>query len=142
MKNKTTVFMFLIFVLLAIVAVIVTVNKDNNKDKESEIKYAVTGTQAINSRMVVKVMAGVFAGEDVDPFAYVRLIDKFNMPYYPLNGFTKLSMNKGDSKEMSFEFSYPKTAECILEIKDSSGKVTKYEVTFPEVINQPIQNIK
>ena len=134
--------MFLILVFLAIVAVVVTINKSNKSDEKAEIKYAITSTQAVNNKVIVKVMAAVFNGEKVDPFAYVRLIDDLGMLYYPLNGFAKPSLNKGDSLEIAFEFNNPKTPDNILEIKDSFGNKFYINLTFPELVNQTKQNIK
>ena len=142
MKNRAAIFMFLILVFLAIVAVVVTINKSNKSNEKAEIKYAITSTQAVNNKVIVKVMAAVFNGEKVDPFAYVRLVDGLGMPYYPLNGFAKPSLNKGDFLEIAFEFNNPKTPDNILEIKDSFGNKVYVNLTFPELVNQTQQNIK
>ena len=142
MKSKATIFMFLLLIILAVVAVVVTITKDGKSDERTEIKYAVTSTENVNSRIVIKVLAAVFNGEGVDPFTYVRLIDDSDTPYYPLNGFPKISLNKGDSLEMSFEFNYPSSVDCVLEIKDSGGNTNSFDVSFPELINMPQQNIK
>lgn len=141
MRNKVTILVFILVVLLAVTAVVLTVTKKNQNDELAEVKYAVTSTQEVNSKVVVKVTAAIFNGEDVDPFTYVRLIDTSDNPYYPLNGFLKLSLNKGDSIEQDFEFNYPSSVDCVLEIKDSSGNEFKTDIVFPEVINLPDQNI-
>lgn len=136
LKNRLVIFMFFILVFLAIVAVVVVINKSDKGNEKAEIKYVITNAQVKNNKLIVKVMAAVFKGKNVDPFTYVRLVDSLWIPYYPLNGFAKLSLNKGDSLEIAFEFNASKTPDNILEIKDSSNNKVYINLTFPELVNQ------
>ena len=127
--------------MLSVISVILVVRKNSKEESKGEVRYAVTATSIVNNKAVVKVLAGIFAGRDVDPFNYVRLTDRDGLPYYPINGFAKPSLSKGDDLEMEFEFFYPGTVECTLEIRDSQGGSTMLEVIFPELLDKKVVDI-
>lgn len=142
MKNKLIVLLSIFLLVLSVVAIVVLVLKDNKEKVEVQIQYAVTGTVVEDNRAKIKVMAGVFSGKDVDPFSHVRLVDDDKLPYYPLNGFSKPELNKGDSLEITFEFFNPGSVSNVLEIRGSDGKTQKFDISLPEVIKKDTANIK
>ena len=142
MKNKIIVLLSILLLLLSVVAIVVLVIKDNKQDIKIDVKYAVTSTKVEDNKAMITVMAGVFSGKAVDPFSNVRLVDNANSPYYPINGFKKPSLNKGDSLAITFEFFNPGTVDNILEIRNSSGDITKIDITLPEIVQKTTTNIK
>ncbi len=142
MKNKLIVLLSIVLLLLSVLAIVVLVVKDNKDKVEIDVKYAVTSSTVEDNKAKIKVMAGVFSGKDVDPYSYVKLIDDNELPYYPLNGFSKPSLGKGDSLELTFEFFNPGRVENILEIRNSAGVITRIAITLPEIIQKEAGNIK
>ena len=142
MKNKLIVLLSILLLILSVLATIVLVIKDNKEKVKADVKYAVTSTVVEDNKAKIKVLAGVFSGKDVDPYSYVKLIDDNDLPYYPLNGFSKPSLSKGDSFEITFEFFNPGRVENILEIRNSAGIVTKIDITLPEIVQKEATNIK
>jgi hypothetical protein len=141
-KNKLIVLLSILLLILSVLATVVLVIKDNKEKVKAEIKYAVTSTTVEDNKAKIKVLAGVFSGKDVDPYSNVKLIDDNDLPYYPLNGFSKPSLSKGDSFELTFEFFNPGRVENILEIVNSAGVVTRIEITLPEIVQKETTNIK
>lgn len=139
-KNLITT-LGLLLLLLSVTAVTLLVSNNTAVESKAEIRYAVTSTAIVNNKAVVKVLAGIFAGRNVDPFNYVRLVDENNLPYYPLNGYKKPSLGKGDSMELTFEFVYPDTINNKIELRNNQGAITSIDLTFPELINQDVVNI-
>lgn len=142
MKNKLIVLLSILLLMLSVLAIVVLVIKDNKGNVEIDVKYAVISTTVEDNKAKIKVLAGVFLGKDVDPYSYVKLIDDNDLPYYPLNGFSKLSLGKGDSSEMIFEFFNPGRVDNILEIKNSAGVLTRIEIILPEIVQKEATNIK
>ena len=142
MKNKLIVLLSICFLLLSVLAVVVLVIKDNKESVKVDVKYAVTSTTVEDNKAKIKVMAGVFSGKNVDPYSYVRLVDDYKLPYYPLNGFSKPSLAKGDSLEITFEFFNPERVDNVLEIQNSEGVITRIDITLPEIIQKDTTNIK
>lgn len=142
MKNKLIVLLSILLLILSVLATVVLVIKDNKEKVKADVKYAVTSTAVEDNKAKIKVLAGVFSGKDVDPYSYVKLIDDNDLPYYPLNGFSKPSLSKGDSFEITFEFFNPGRVENILEIKNSAGIVTRINITLPEIVQKETTNIK
>lgn len=142
MKNKLIVLLSILLLILSVLATVVLVIKDNKEKVKADVKYAVTSTAVEDNKAKIKVLAGVFSGKDVDPYSYVKLIDDNDLPYYPLNGFSKPSLSKGDSFEITFEFFNPGRVENVLEIKNSAGIVTRINITLPEIIQKETTNIK
>ena len=141
MNRRIISFLSVILLLLSVAAVILLVRKNSQEEGKGEVRYAVTATAIVNNKAVVRVLAGVFAGRDLDPFNYVRLTDREGLPYYPINGFAKPRLSKGDDMEIEFEFFYPGTVECTLEIRDSQGGSTLLDVVFPELMDKEIVDI-
>lgn len=141
MRNRVIPLLAVALLILSIVAIAILVSKNTQEQGKIEVRYAVTSTSIANNKAQVKVLAGVFSGQDVDPFQSVRILDQDNLPYYPLNGFAKPSLDKGDSMEIVFEFFYPTTIQNRLEITNSSGMATYVDITFPERFNQQIVDI-
>ncbi|MDD2371385.1 MAG: hypothetical protein PHQ32_05215 [Firmicutes bacterium] len=142
MKNKLIVLLSILLLLLSVISIVILVLKDSKQTVEVDIRYAVTSTTVEDNKAEIKVMAGVFSGKDVDPFSYVRLIDDYKLSYYPLNGFSKPSLNKGDSLEITFDFFNPDRVENVLEIKNSAGVITRIDITLPEIINKETTGIQ
>ncbi len=142
MKNKLIVLLSIFLLLLSVVSIVVLVIKDNKQAIKVDVRYAVTSTTVKDNKAKIKVMAGVFSGKDVDPFSNVSLVDDNKLSYYPLNGFSKPSLNKGDSLEMTFDFFNPDRVENVLEIKNSDGVITKIDITLPEVFSKNTTDIK
>lgn len=142
MKNKLIVLLSILLLILSVLATVVLVIKDNKEKVKADVKYAVTSTAVEDNKAKIKVLAGVFSGKDVDPYSYVKLIDDNDLPYYPLNGFSKPSLSKGDSFEITFEFFNPGRVENVLEIKNSAGIVTRINITLPEIVQKETTNIK
>lgn len=134
MKNKLNILLSVLLLVLAVVAVVLLVFHDKKQASGTEVVYEITGVNVDNNHAVVTVKSGVVSGDGVDPFRYVRLLDQFNLPNYPLNGFAKPSLDRGDILEISFIFFYPRTSECTLEILDSSGRATEIPVVLPELV--------
>ncbi len=142
MKNKLIVLLSILLLILSVLAIVVLVVKDNKEKVKIDVKYAVTSTTVEDNKAKIKVMAGVFSGKNVDPYSYVKLIDDNDLPYYPLNGFNKPSLGKGDSFELTFEFFNPGRVENVLEIRNSAGVITRIDITLPEIIQKEATNIK
>jgi len=141
-KNKLIILLSILLLLLSVASIIILVIKDNKKSVEVDVRYAVTSTTVEDNKAKIKVMAGVFSGKDIDPFSYVRLVDDDKLSYYPLNGFHKPSLNKGDSLEIVFDFFDPDKVSNVLEIEDSEGTITKIDITLPEIVKKDITEIK
>lgn len=142
MRNRLIVLLSILLLILSVLATVVLVIKDNKEKVKADVKYAVTSTAVEDNKAKIKVLAGVFSGKDVDPFSNVKLIDDNDLPYYPLNGFSKPSLNKGDSFEVTFEFFNPGRVENVLEIENSAGVVTRIQITLPEIVQKESINIK
>jgi hypothetical protein len=134
--------MSILLLILSVLATVVLVIKDNKDKVKADVKYAVTSTAVEDNKAKIKILAGVFSGKNVDPYSYVKLIDDNDLPYYPLNGFSKPSLSKGDSIEITFEFFNPGRVENILEIKNSAGVITRIDITLPEIVQKETTNIK
>ena len=141
MKNRLIGLLSIVLLLLAVAAIVLLVFTDKEQQGSIRIEYEVTGTAIVDNRAVVTVKSGVFSGEGVDPFSYVRLLDQFGSPYYPLNGFLKPSLGKGDSLEIQFQFFYPRTEQVVLEIRNSEGETVNYDVVFPELVETSVSEI-
>ncbi len=142
MKNKLIVLLSILLLLLSVASVVVLVIKDNKQSIDVDVRYAVTSTTVVDNRAKIKVMAGVFSGKDIDPFSNVKLVDDNKLAFYPLNGFSKPSLTKGDSLEITFDFFNPERVENILEIKNSAGVITKVNITLPEIVKKDINGIQ
>lgn len=136
MKSKTVITLLLVTILLIVVALCITFFRDEHPPEDGKVVYSVMDSIVENNTARVKILATIEDGQKVDPISQVRIIEGNNLISYPLNGYPKTLLSKGESFEFEFTFLYPSTEKATLEITNSGGKTENLPLSFPEVANR------
>ncbi|AMP20408.1 hypothetical protein AZF37_03800 [endosymbiont 'TC1' of Trimyema compressum] len=132
MKRKTLVILS-ILILLLVVAICITFFKENSSPEDSLLTYKVENSVIENNTAHIKFTVTVERGKNIDPISQVRLVEENNLASYPINGYPKILLSKGESKEFQFTFHFPSSEKATLEITSSGGNTENLVLSFPEV---------
>ena len=119
--------------LLVIVAICITFFKENSSPEDSLLTYKVENSVIENNTAHIKFTVTVERGSNIDPISQVRLVEENNLASYPINGYPKILLLKGESKEFQFTFHFPNSKKATLEITSSCGNIENLVLSFPEV---------
>ena len=140
-KRKTLVIISILIILLLIIAICIVFFKRNSSSKDSLLIYKLENSIIKNNTVCIKFIVTVEKGRNINPISHVRLIEENNLVSYPINGYPKILLSKGESKEFQFIFYFPSSEKVILEISNSSGNTENFVLYFPEVATRE-QSVK
>lgn len=133
MKRKTLTILSILIILLLAVVICITFFKENSSPKDSLLTYKIESSVIENNTAHIKFTVNVERGSNIDPISQVRLVEENNLVSYPINGYPKILLSKGESKEFQFTFHFPSSEKATLEITNSGGNTENFVLFFPEV---------
>ena len=130
MKRKTLVILSILIVLLVVVALSITFLKEDSSPEGSLLTYKVEDSVIENNTAHIKFSVTVEIGKNIDPISQVRLVEENNLASYPLNGYPKTLLSKGETKKFQFTFHFPSSEKATLEITSSGGNTENLVLSF------------